>query len=116
MLDRATAITGQHLDNTDFDTNIFAREMGVARINLFTKLEVVTGQTPSDFILGIRLKKGTIMLRNSPELNITEISDRTGFSLSCYFSKCFERTYHVSLPVYRKGEEKGEEGGEETDQ
>ena len=43
----------QHLDNTDFNVNIFAREMGMARTNLFTKLKAVTGQTPNDFILSL---------------------------------------------------------------
>ena len=91
MLDRAMAIIERHLDNTDFNVNIFAREMGMARTNLF-------------------------MLRNNPELNITEISDRIGFSSSRYFSKCFKEIYHVSPLAYRKGEESEEEGdGEETD-
>ena len=62
----------------------------MARTNLFTKLKAITGQTPNDFILTIRLKKGALMLRNNPELNITEISDRIGFSSSRYFSKCFK--------------------------
>ena len=116
MLDRAMAIIERHLDNTDFNVNIFAREMGMARTNLFTKLKAVTGQTPNDFILSIRLKKGAVMLRNNPELNITEISDRIGFSSSRYFSKCFKEIYHVSPLAYRKGEENEEEGdGEETD-
>ena len=34
--------------------------------------KAITGQTPNDFILTIRLKKGALMLRNNPELNITE--------------------------------------------
>lgn len=114
MLDRAMAIIERHLDNTDFNVNIFAREMGMARTNLFTKLKAITGQTPNDFILSIRLKKGAVMLRNNPELNITEISDRIGFSSSRYFSKCFKEIYHVSPLAYRKGEE-GEEKEEEED-
>ena len=45
------------------------------------------------------------MLRNNPELNITEISDKIGFSSSRYFSKCFKDIYHVSPLAYHKGEE-----------
>lgn len=108
MLDRAMEIIERNMDNTDFNINIFAREMGMARTNLFTKLKAVTGQTPNEFILGIRLKRGALMLRNNPELNITEISDRIGFSSSRYFSKCFKDIYHVSPLAYRKGEEKEE--------
>lgn len=109
MLDRAMTIIERHLDNPDFNVNIFAREMGMARTNLFTKLKAVTGQTPNDFILNIRLKKGAVMLRNNPELNITEISDRIGFSSSRYFSKCFKEIYHVSPLSYRKGNDNDEE-------
>ena len=109
MLDRAMVIIEKHLDNTDFNVNIFAREMGMARTNLFTKLKAVTGQTPNDFILNIRLKKGAVMLRNNPELNIAEISDRIGFSSSRYFSKCFKDVYNVSPMSYRKNEVAAEE-------
>lgn len=77
----------------------------LARTDLFTKLKAITGQTPNEFILTIRLKKGALMLRNNPELNITEISDKIGFSSSRYFSKCFKDIYHVSPLAYRKGEE-----------
>lgn len=112
MLDRAMEIIEKYLDDSDFNVNTFAREMGMARTNLFSKLKAVTGQTPNDFILTIRLKKGAVMLRNNPELNITEISDKVGFSSSRYFSKCFKDVYHVSPMNYRKGEE-GEDDEEE---
>ncbi len=114
MLDRAMAIIEKHLDDSDFNINTFAREMGMARTNLFSKLKAVTGQTPNEFILTIRLKKGAIMLRNNPELNITEISDKVGFSSSRYFSKCFKDMYNVSPMSYRKGKESEEE--EENEQ
>lgn len=108
ILDRAMSVIEKHLDDAEFNVNIFAREMAMARTNLFTKLKAITGQTPNDFILTIRLKKGALMLRNNPELNITEISDRIGFSSSRYFSKCFKDVYHVSPLAYRKGESENE--------
>lgn len=57
ILDRAISIIEKNLDNTEFNVNIFAREMAMARTNLFTKLKAITGQTPNDFILTIRLKR-----------------------------------------------------------
>lgn len=97
-------IIEKHIDDTEFNVTVFAREMAMARTNLFAKLKAITGQTPNEFVLTIRLKKGALMLRNNPELNITEISDRIGFSSSRYFSKCFKDVYHVSPLAYRKGE------------
>lgn len=104
LLDRAMEIIEKHIDDTEFNVTVFAREMAMARTNLFAKLKAITGQTPNEFVLTIRLKKGALMLRNNPELNITEISDRIGFSSSRYFSKCFKDVYHVSPLAYRKGE------------
>lgn len=104
LLDRATTIIEEHLEDTDFNVNTFATEMGMARTNLFTKLKAITGQTPNDFILSIRLKKGALLLRNNPELNITEVSDRIGFSSPRYFSKCFKDAYKINPLAYRRGE------------
>ena len=112
ILDRAMAVIEKHLDDTEFNVATFAREMAMARTNLFTKLKAITGQTPNDFILTIRLKKGALLLRNNPELNITEVSDRIGFSSPRYFSKCFKDVYHVSPLAYRRGESETEEATE----
>lgn len=109
ILDRAMEVIEHHLDDPDFNVNTFAREMAMARTNLFSKIKAITGQTPNDFILTIRLKKGALMLRNNPELNITEISDRIGFSSPRYFSKCFKDVYQVSPLAYRKGDSAGNE-------
>lgn len=105
LLDRAISIIEAHLADAEFNVNVFAREMGIARTNLFTKLKAVTGQTPNDFILSVRLKKAAWMLRNHAEWNVTEIADKTGFSTARYFAKCFKEIYHVSPMAYRRGEE-----------
>ena len=115
MLDKATAIIEEHLDNPDFNVNMFAREMAIARTSLFTKLKAITGQTPNDFILSIRLKRGAYLLRNNMELNISEISDKIGFSTPKYFRKCFKDMYKVSPLIYRRGDEEGSSTEEEED-
>lgn len=116
MIDRAIEIIERYLDDPEFNVNIFAREMGMARTNLFTKLKAISGQTPNDFILTIRLKRGAVMLRNSLDLNISEISDRIGFSSPRYFSKCFKDLYKVSPMSYRKGETESSEVEEVEDE
>lgn len=103
LLDKATLIIDRYIEDPDFNINMFAREMGMARTNLFAKIKAITGKTPNDFISVIRLHRAAIMLRNNHELNISEISDRTGFSSSRYFSKCFKDAYHISPLSYRKG-------------
>lgn len=103
FLDKATAIIEEEIDNADFNVDQLASKMGIARTKLFTKLKAVTGQTPNELIITIRLKRAAYMLRNNPELNISEIADRTGFNIPKYFSKCFKERYHINPAAYRKG-------------
>jgi len=102
IMDKVTDIIEKYLDDCNFNIDVFAHEMGMARTKLFEKIKAITGQTPIDFISTVRLKKATILLRNNPELNITEISERLGFNTPRYFSKCFKDKYHVIPLVYRK--------------
>lgn len=103
MMDRVTSVIERNLDNPDFNITMFAHEMAMSRTNLFAKIKAITGQTPNEFIMTLRLKKAAFMLKNNPELSIAEIADRTGFASSNYFSKCFNDLYHVRPLNYRKG-------------
>lgn len=100
-LDRATIIIEKNLDNPQFNLKDFAKSMGMSRTNLFNKIKALTGQTPNNFISTMRLKKAAYLLKNQPELNITEIASVTGFSSSHYFSKCFKDSYQKTPSEYR---------------
>lgn len=108
FMDKIIEIVERHLDNTEFNIEQLAREAGTARTKLFAKIKAVTGQTPNDFILNIRLKRGAWLLRNKPELNISEIADQIGFSSSQYFSTCFKNVYQMTPGAYRKNDAKEE--------
>lgn len=102
LIDRATEIIEKNIDNTQFNINDFAQEMGMSRTNLFNKIKSLTGQTPNNFISTMRLKRAAYLLRNNPELNISDIATITGFSTSHYFSKCFKDTYQQTPTEYRE--------------
>lgn len=102
FMDKVIHVIDRHMDDPHFNVNQFAQEMCIARTKLFVKLKGITGKTPNDLILSIRLKKAVYYLTNNPEMNITEISEKTGFSSPRYFSKCFKNTYNVTPQSYRK--------------
>ena len=49
----------------------------------------------------LRLKKSLLLLVN-PELSISDVADRVGFSDSNYFCRQFRARYNVSPQKYRK--------------
>ena len=102
FLERATEIIHNHLSDPDFNVVMFASEMAMSRTSLFDKIKAVTGKTPNDFVITIRLKQAAALLSGHPEYNITEVSEMTGFSSARYFSNCFKNHYKVSPLQYRK--------------
>lgn len=103
FIDEAMRVIEKHMGDVYFNVDILAKEMGVARTKLFVKLKAISGQTPYDFILTVRLKRAAIMLKEAPELNVSEISDQSGFSSPRQFSKCFKEKYHLVPQAYRRG-------------
>lgn len=103
FMDKAIYVIEKNLDNLEFNVNMFAQEMAIARTKLFVKLKAITGQTPNDFILTVRMKRAAFLLKNHLELNISEISDRIGCSSPRYFTRVFKEKYNMTPQAYRKG-------------
>ena len=87
FVEQAMQVIEKHIGDSDFSMNDFAREMCIARTKLFIKLKAITGQTPNDLILTVRLHKAAVLLKNNPEYNIANISTILGFSSPRYFSR-----------------------------
>ena len=102
FLKSVTDIVNRNLDNTSFEIGELIMEVGMSRTSFFRKLKAITGQTPTEFIQMIRIRKGAELLRNNPEMNISEISDAIGFNTAKYFAKCFKEHYGKSPLAWRK--------------
>ena len=76
--------------------------MCMSRTLLFTKLKALTGQTPNDFILSLRLKRATEKLINDPNALIADIAFDYGFSNPSYFIRCFKNAYDITTAAYRR--------------
>ena len=104
FLDEVIEIIEKHLSDSKFNVDVLVSEMLIGRTRLFHKLKAITGQTPSDFISNIRLKKAAFWLKNNPEFNISEIAYRTGYTSARYFSKSFKEKYGLIPSEYRNQE------------
>lgn len=102
FMEKLTSLVSSNLDNADFDINALIQAMGVSRTGFFRKLKSITGQTPTEFIQTIRLKRGAELLLNNPDMNIGEISDIIGFNTPKYFAKCFKEHFGKSPLAWRK--------------
>lgn len=101
LLDKAIKIIEENLMNFEFNVDKFAKEMNLGRTNLFRKIKGITGHTPNDFILNIRLKKSLILLKEHPEIPIYQIAEMVGFEEQTYFMKCFKKYFGKTPSQYR---------------
>jgi AraC-like DNA-binding protein len=80
---------------------MLASEAGISRVHLHRKLKELTNQTTRDFIRNLRLKQAARLLAIGHD-NISEISERVGFSNVSIFSRAFKETYGMSPKAYRE--------------
>ena len=93
----------QNIDNPNFDVNMFAQALNIGRTKLFLKLKGITGQTPNDFILNVRLKKAQMLLIQSDTKTISEIAYEVGFNSPSYFIKRFRELFGITPAQFQKG-------------
>lgn len=101
LLNKAIHIVEENFSNQIFDLNVLAQEMCMGRSTLFKKIKGLTGQTPKDFIMNIRLKKGLELLEENPNLAIADIAFMVGFSDTSYFIRLFKQSFGMTPHQYR---------------
>ncbi|MBX2874885.1 MAG: response regulator [Saprospiraceae bacterium] len=105
FLKRAVSIIEDHMSDSEFNVEALVKEMFLSRSKLYLKLKALTGQSSSEFIRTIRLKRAIQLLEKS-DYTIKEIMFMTGFNTASYFSKCFKNQFGVVPSEYLKQKKK----------
>lgn len=101
FLKRAIETVENHINEEEFDLSEFRQEMNMSRSTLFRKLHALTGQSPTEFIRTIRLKRAASLLKQNFG-NVTQVSLEVGFSNLSYFNRTFKKLFGVSPVEYTK--------------
>ena len=103
FLRRAIAKTEEHLSEPDYNVEALSSDLCMSRITLYRRIQEQTGQTPTDFIRDIRLKKAASLLAQHRNATVADVARKVGFATPKYFSRCFKekfgvlpRDYHAS--------------------
>lgn len=102
FLNQLEKVVEEHLLDAEFDINMLAKQMGVSRTSLYNKIKALSNMTPGEFSLKVKLNRAADMLKNQPELQITEIAYQVGFSSLRYFRHCFKAQFNQTPQEYRK--------------
>lgn len=100
FLKRAIQCVNDHLDDADFDRNAFAREMGASQSTLYNKLRATTGMNVSSFIRNIRMKAIDDIIRQQPDLRVSDLAYKVGFKDPKYFATTFKKEFGMQPKEY----------------
>lgn len=90
----------RNMANTSYSVEQLSKDMFMDRTGLYRKLSAIVGQSPTEFIRSVRLKRAAQLLGNG--LSVSEVAERVGFGTTSYFTKCFHEEYGVKPSQYKK--------------
>lgn len=99
FLQKAIDAVEKYISDSELDIDKFSLEVGVSRMQLYRKLEALTGMTVKEFIRSIRLKRAAQLLVQK-KLNVSEVAYAVGFKDISHFRKCFHQEFGMSATEY----------------
>lgn len=92
FITRFKKVVDERMSDSDLSVETIAAELALSRVQLYRKVKALTGCTPVDLLRKARLSKALALLAD-PELTVSEIAYRVGFTSPSYFTKCFKDEY-----------------------
>ena len=86
---------------SEINVEDYALSRGISASNFYRVFKQISGSTPLQFILKLRLSNAQNLLENS-NLTIAEIASAVGYENPLYFSRLFHKHIGVSPSEYRK--------------
>ena len=99
FLSKMVEFIDKHMSDSDFNVNALADMMATSPKQLYRKVKALTGQTPVEYISGIRMKKAAMLLSQG-SFTVAEVMYMVGFSNHSYFAKCFASSYGMTPKQY----------------
>ncbi|MFH6767498.1 two-component regulator propeller domain-containing protein [Gaetbulibacter aquiaggeris] len=105
FLRTAIEVVQSNMDNSEFNSSQFGEIMGMSRSALYKKLKGLTGQSPTEFVRMIRVKRAAqLFLQN--KFNISEVIYSVGFNDLKYFRTCFREQFKMSPSEFIESQNK----------
>ena len=103
FLTRIRQTVEKNYSNPEYNVTELVTDLGISRSNLYTRLKALTGQSTSEYMRSIRLKKGAVLLKQG-HLNVSEVAYMIGLKDPKYFSKKFKKLFGITPSLFQKGD------------
>ena len=103
FLEKALNCVHEHLDDSNYDRDAFAADMGASSSTLYNKLRAITGMNVTTFIRDVRMKEARRLAEKDPSMRVSDLAYRVGFQDPMYFSTCFKKYFGVQPKEFMEG-------------
>lgn len=100
LIKKALPVVEKNMNKSGYSVNELASELALSRRQLSRRFRSIIGMAPAEFICFVRLKRAAQLLKES-QYNISEISDKVGFSTIRSFNRNFKEKFGVTPTQYR---------------
>ena len=100
FLDKAIACVQKHIDDSDYDREAFASDMGMSASSLYNKLRAVTGMNATSFIRDMRMKEACRLAKSTPGIRVSDLAYSVGFKDPKYFATIFKKEFGMQPSEY----------------
>jgi signal transduction histidine kinase/ligand-binding sensor domain-containing protein/DNA-binding response OmpR family regulator len=100
FLEKVMSIVKDHLEDPDFDSIQFAREMYMNRTHFYRKMKAITNLTPGEFLRNYRLTIAAELIARE-KLNVSEVIYRVGMKSRSNFTRCFKEKFGINPQEYK---------------
>lgn len=96
---KASGIVTEHLNDSAFNVAVLCKELSISRMQLHRKLKFYTGQSTSEFIRSIRLKRAAKLFQTG-QMKVIEVMYEIGIESCSYFTKAFKNQFNCTPSQY----------------
>lgn len=93
FISRVNSVMAENVSDENFSLDDMAGHLNMSRPSFYRKIKALSGMSPNEYVKNYRLERAASFIRDG--MQIKEASERTGFTSSSYFAKCFKARFGV---------------------